>query len=62
MPRVGDLRRAAAPFPWRTGTGANGLSPRASSIQSDDALALVIYVMRAETWSRWPTGVMLVRV
>eukprot|EP00959_Pyramimonas_sp_CCMP1952_P070346 1468961-Pyramimonas_sp.AAC.1 len=46
-PKVHDLRRAAATFTWRTGVGVDGLSPRAFSLLSDEALAQVVYLIWA---------------
>ena len=40
-PRAADVRRAACAFPWRTGAGPDCSSPRALSILTVDALALL---------------------
>eukprot|EP00959_Pyramimonas_sp_CCMP1952_P430272 9012151-Pyramimonas_sp.AAC.1 len=63
VPKVHDLRRAAATFTWRTGVEVDGLSPRAFSLLSDEALAQVVYLIwAAETWCRWPTAAMSVHI
>eukprot|EP00959_Pyramimonas_sp_CCMP1952_P156819 3279646-Pyramimonas_sp.AAC.1 len=45
VPRIDEMRAASRTFAWNTGLGVDAMPPRAYSILSDDALAMLIYIL-----------------
>ena len=63
VPTVDEMRRASRSFPWKTGLGVDAMPPRAYSLLSDEALAMMVYLIwMCESWGRWPTSIMAVHV